>query len=134
VRQLRFPTWAPLLTSSNHDGARHPEGDQRRVEPARAQCRLENGSGYFYFFGGEATDWIDCPVQATTVNALRQEEWITSQRLLMEHDAGSDSLVGKQRELIVKSNIVHSWLDNGEVDGADGGLAASACTAERIAC
>ena len=31
--------------------------------------RLEKASGYFYFFGGEATDWIDRTVQAATVNA-----------------------------------------------------------------
>jgi hypothetical protein len=37
---------------------------------------LERTSGYFYFFGGEATDWLDRTVQATTVNALTLEQWI----------------------------------------------------------
>jgi hypothetical protein len=39
-------------------------------------ARLERASGYFYFFGGEATDWLDRTVQATTVNALTLEQWI----------------------------------------------------------
>ena len=34
------------------------------------KARLERASGYFYFFGGEATDWIDRTVQVTSVNAL----------------------------------------------------------------
>src|ERR1019366_988766 len=32
--------------------------------------RLEKSSGYFYFFGGEATDWLDRTVPGTTVNTL----------------------------------------------------------------
>jgi hypothetical protein len=39
-------------------------------------ARLEKASGYFYFFGGEATDWLDRTVQATTVNALTLEQWV----------------------------------------------------------
>jgi hypothetical protein len=39
-------------------------------------ARLEKGSGYFYFFGGEATDWIDRTVPGTTVGALTPEQWI----------------------------------------------------------
>jgi hypothetical protein len=37
---------------------------------------LEKASGYFYFFGGEATDWLDRTVRVTTVNALTLEQWI----------------------------------------------------------
>jgi hypothetical protein len=39
-------------------------------------ARLERASGYFYFFGGDATDWLDRTVQATTVNTLTLEQWI----------------------------------------------------------
>jgi hypothetical protein len=39
-------------------------------------ARLERASGYFYFFGGEATDWLDRTVPGTTVNALTLEQWI----------------------------------------------------------
>jgi hypothetical protein len=39
----------------------------------RHDARLERASGYFYFFGGEATDWIDRTVRVATVNALTLE-------------------------------------------------------------
>ncbi len=40
-------------------------------------ARLEKGSGYFYFFGGDATDWIDRTVPGTkTVTALTLDQWI----------------------------------------------------------
>jgi hypothetical protein len=45
-------------------------------------ARIEKASGYFYFFGGEATDWLDRTVPVTTVNALTLEEWVAEfQRL-----------------------------------------------------
>jgi hypothetical protein len=39
-------------------------------------ARLEKASGYFYFFGGEAADWIDRTVPGTNVNSRTLEEWI----------------------------------------------------------
>ena len=42
----------------------------------RRHARIEKASGYFYFFGGEATDWLDRTVRVTTVNALTLEQWI----------------------------------------------------------
>ena len=39
-------------------------------------ARLERASGYFYFFGGEATDWIDRTVRVTGVNALTLDQWV----------------------------------------------------------
>jgi hypothetical protein len=45
-------------------------------------ARLEKASGYFYFFGGEATDWIDRTVQMTTVNALTLAQWVEEFRRL----------------------------------------------------
>ena len=36
----------------------------------------EKSSGYFYFFGGEATDWIDRTVPGTTVGARTLDQWI----------------------------------------------------------
>ena len=39
-------------------------------------ARLERASGYFYFFGGEATEWIDRTVRVATVNALTLEQWV----------------------------------------------------------
>ena len=40
------------------------------------KARLERASGYFYFFGGEATEWIDRTVWVATVNALTLEQWV----------------------------------------------------------
>jgi hypothetical protein len=37
-------------------------------------------SGYFYFFGGEAADWINRTVRVATLNALTLEEWIAESR------------------------------------------------------
>ena len=40
------------------------------------KARLERASGYFYFFGGGATDWLDRTVPVTTVNVLTLDQWI----------------------------------------------------------
>lgn len=39
--------------------------------------RLEKASGYFYFWTGEAADWIDRTVQAPKISALTLEQWIS---------------------------------------------------------
>lgn len=33
--------------------------------------RLENGGGYFYFFGGEAAAWLDRTIQVPKVSTQR---------------------------------------------------------------
>jgi hypothetical protein len=38
--------------------------------------RLDKTSDYFYFFGGEATDWIDRTVPGTTVSSQTLEQWV----------------------------------------------------------
>jgi hypothetical protein len=40
------------------------------------RARLEKASGYFCFFGGEATDWIDRTVQVAKISDLTLEQWI----------------------------------------------------------
>src|SRR5262245_24383040 len=40
-------------------------------------ARLEKTSDYFYFFGGEATHWIDRTVLGTTVGARSLEQWVS---------------------------------------------------------
>jgi hypothetical protein len=42
----------------------------------RHHARLEKASGYFYFFGGKATGWLDRTVRVPTVNTLTLEQWI----------------------------------------------------------
>ena len=39
-------------------------------------ARLGKGTGYFYFYGGEAADWLDQTVRVGTLNNLTLEEWI----------------------------------------------------------
>jgi len=38
-------------------------------------ARLEKGHGYFYFSGGEATDWLDRPVKLPTLNNVMRDQW-----------------------------------------------------------
>ena len=40
------------------------------------QARLEKASGYFYFWTGDTTDWIDRTVQVPKISALTLEQWI----------------------------------------------------------
>ena len=38
--------------------------------------RLEKGDGYFYFWSGEANDWLDKTVRVPTLNSLTLEQWV----------------------------------------------------------
>lgn len=40
------------------------------------QARLEKASGYFYFVGGEATDWLDRTVPAKKISDLSLQQWL----------------------------------------------------------
>jgi hypothetical protein len=50
-------------------------------------ARLEKASGYFYFFGGESTDWIDRTVPGATVNSRTLEQWIAEFKRLKKVNA-----------------------------------------------
>ena len=39
-------------------------------------ARLEKGDGYFYFSGGETTDWLDRSVHAHSLSSLSLDQWI----------------------------------------------------------
>ena len=45
-------------------------------------ARLEKASGYFYFFGGEAADWLDRTVGVRTIHGLTLKQWIEEFRRL----------------------------------------------------
>jgi len=47
-------------------------------------ARLEKASGYFYFIGGEAADWLDRTVGVRTINSLTLKQWIEEFRRLKE--------------------------------------------------
>lgn len=38
--------------------------------------RLARGSGYFYFWWGEAADWLDKTVSVPKVSDLTMDQWI----------------------------------------------------------
>jgi hypothetical protein len=37
---------------------------------------LAKGDGYFYFWSGQAADWLDRTVRVETLNSLSLEQWI----------------------------------------------------------
>lgn len=39
-------------------------------------ARLEKGDGYFYFSGGETTDWLDRTVNARSLSSLSLDQWM----------------------------------------------------------
>jgi hypothetical protein len=39
-------------------------------------ARLEKGDAYFYFSGGEATDWLDRTVNAHSLSSLSLDQWM----------------------------------------------------------
>jgi hypothetical protein len=47
-------------------------------------ARLEKASGYFYFFGGEAADWLDRTVKARTISTLTLKQWVEEFQRLKE--------------------------------------------------
>lgn len=40
------------------------------------QAMLVKGDGYFYFRGGEATEWLDRTVRVPTLNSLTLDKWM----------------------------------------------------------
>jgi hypothetical protein len=47
-------------------------------------ARLEKGDGYFYFSGGEATDWLDRTVNAPSLSSLSLDQWMAEFERLKE--------------------------------------------------
>jgi hypothetical protein len=51
------------------------------------QARLEKASGYFYFWTGEASGWIDATVPVGKISALTMEQWIAEYKRLKKVNA-----------------------------------------------
>jgi len=49
---------------------------------------LEKGDCYFYFSGGEATDWLDRTVKVPTLSSLTLEQWLDEFKRLKELNEG----------------------------------------------
>lgn len=54
------------------------------LERLGSNAVVVKGDGYFYFSGGEATDWLDCTVRVSTLHSLTLEQWIEQYRMLKE--------------------------------------------------
>jgi hypothetical protein len=54
------------------------------LERLGAHAVLARGDGYFYFWGGEAADWLDRTVRMPTLSSLTLEQWIERYRELKE--------------------------------------------------
>jgi hypothetical protein len=54
------------------------------LERLGAHAVLARGDGYFYFWGGEAADWLDRTVRMPTPSSLTLEQWIERYRELKE--------------------------------------------------
>jgi hypothetical protein len=52
------------------------------LERLGAHAVLARGDGYFYFWGGEATEWLDRTVRVLTLSSLTLEQWIERYREL----------------------------------------------------
>ena len=46
------------------------------LEQRGAHAVLAKGDGYFYFWGGEAAEWLDRTVRVPTLHSLTLEQWI----------------------------------------------------------
>jgi hypothetical protein len=54
------------------------------LERLGSHAMLAKGDGYFYFLGGEATDWFDRTVRVPTLHSLTLEQWIEQYRIFKE--------------------------------------------------
>ena len=46
------------------------------LEQRGHSAKLAKASGYFYFEGGEASDWLDKTVGVRTINSLTLKQWM----------------------------------------------------------
>jgi hypothetical protein len=70
---------------SDHGDARDDQDGQRRTGTARP--RLEKASGYFYFWSGDAADWIDRTVRVEKISDLTLERWVAEYKRLKKVNA-----------------------------------------------
>jgi hypothetical protein len=57
------------------------------LERRGAQAVLTRGDGYFYFRGGDATDWLDRTVRVPTLHSITLEQWIEQFHILREKNS-----------------------------------------------
>jgi hypothetical protein len=54
------------------------------LERRGSQAVLAKGDGYFYFWGGEAADWLDRIVRVATLHSLTLDQWMQEFQKLKE--------------------------------------------------
>ena len=54
------------------------------LERRGSQAVLAKGDGYFYFWGGEAADWLDRTVRVATLHSLTLDQWMQEFQKLKE--------------------------------------------------
>ena len=49
---------------------------------------LARGDGYFYFWSGEAADWLERTVRVPSLHAFTLEQWLEQFRILKKKNEG----------------------------------------------
>ena len=66
------------------------------------KATLAKGEGYFYFQGGDATDWLDRTVRVATLHSLSLEQWIGHYRELKAKNETLLNVQIKSKELVTR--------------------------------
>jgi len=59
-----------------------------RLAELGIDARLEKGDGYFYFSGGETTDWLDRTVKVPILSSLTLDQWVDEFKRLKKLNDG----------------------------------------------
>jgi hypothetical protein len=97
------------------------------------KTELARGSGYFFFRGSEADDWIDRMVAVGTINSLTLKQWIEeyhrlqalNERIMKTVKAGDATGGNEQAETLltcvpVGRKLAEEQADTGVVRDSDG--------------
>ena len=57
---------------------------------------LARGDGYFYFWSGEAVDWLERTVRVPNLHAFTIEQWLEQFRLLKKKNEGLLRMPGEK--------------------------------------
>jgi hypothetical protein len=68
-----------------------------RLTELDIEARLEKGDGYFYFSGGEATDWLDRTIKVPILSSLTLDRWVDEFRRLKKVNEGLLKPPGKKK-------------------------------------
>jgi catechol 2,3-dioxygenase-like lactoylglutathione lyase family enzyme len=98
--ELQTPVFGGRPSLSDNHGVRLSlKTINDELERLGSGAVLTKADGYFYFQGGDATDWLDRAVSAPTLRSLTLEQWIGRYR----------ELKAKNEALLAKT----TWKDSG---------------------